>query len=72
MIDIAPLPRRGWTRALLIALSAILTGCQTMGGAGTDVSCDAFGPLGWSRSDTVQTARDVREHNAAWTALCHN
>jgi hypothetical protein len=35
-----------------------------------DVACRAFGPITWSPSDTDETLRQIREHNAAWTALC--
>lgn len=59
-----------FVRVRIIALSAMLAGCQTTGGAGTDVGCDAFVPLTWSKTDTIGTARGVREHNAAWNALC--
>lgn len=57
-------------RARVIALLVMLAGCQTTGGAGTDVGCDAFMPLSWSKTDTIGTAKGVREHNAAWNALC--
>ena len=60
------LPATLWL--MLIALA----GCQTTASAGTDrsVACQAFKPIYWSKSDTVETAKQAIEHNAAWKALC--
>jgi hypothetical protein len=55
---------------LLLATAAALAGCQTTASVGTDVSCRAFGPIGWSRNDSVETVHQVRGHNAAWQAIC--
>lgn len=63
---------RALRRGLSMVLASVLAGCQTMAGGGSDVSCEAFGPLSWSREDTVTTAQGVREHNAAWMALCQS
>ena len=41
-----------------------------MGFVATDISCDAFRPISWSKSDTFDTALQIREHNAAWRSLC--
>lgn len=35
-----------------------------------DTSCKAFEPIRYSKTDTEETKRKVREHNAAWDALC--
>lgn len=35
-----------------------------------DTACTAFEPVRYSRNDTDETKRAVREHNAAWDALC--
>ena len=35
-----------------------------------DTSCLAFEPIRYSRTDTEETRRRVREHNAAWDKLC--
>ena len=35
-----------------------------------DTSCEAFEPIRYSRTDTEETRRQIREHNAAWDALC--
>lgn len=56
--------------ALLAALSS-LTACQTTTPiAVTDTTCLAFEPITYSRKDTPVTARQVRQHNAAFRALC--
>jgi invasion protein IalB len=60
--------------ALFIAL--FCSGCQSMtalnaAAPATDkVTCAAFKPIYWSGKDTPATAAEVKEHNAAWTALC--
>jgi hypothetical protein len=58
--------------ALLLTPLSILPGCATTtGSAGTDaVACSAFEPIRWSAKDTDETIRQVREHNAAWKAVC--
>jgi hypothetical protein len=45
--------------------------CQEpAGGAVIDTACQAFEPIRYSRNDTDETKRQIRGHNAAWTALC--
>lgn len=59
--------------ALPLLAMPILTGCETTtatGGRINAVACSAFEPIRWSRRDTDPTIRAVREHNAAWTAVC--
>jgi hypothetical protein len=58
--------------ALLPIPLLILAGCVTMTpSVGTDaVACSAFEPIHWSKKDTDDTIRQVKEHNAAWAALC--
>jgi hypothetical protein len=34
------------------------------------VACQSFVPVYWSKSDTDKTIAQVKEHNAAWKALC--
>lgn len=51
-------------------MAPLVAACQTTGTAGTDVSCRAFAPIGWSRADSEETVRQVKGHNAAWAALC--
>lgn len=58
--------------AVLLLMSFLLTGCQTMGSAGINTvgSCTIFKPITWSKQDTLETAKQVVEHNAAWKSLC--
>ena len=58
--------------ALLLMPLLILQGCATTtGSAGTDVvACSTFEPIRWSAKDTDETIRRVKEHNAAWKAVC--
>jgi hypothetical protein len=50
----------------------ILPGCATTtASVATDaVACSAFEPIRWSRRDTDNTIRQVKEHNAAWKTVC--
>jgi hypothetical protein len=34
------------------------------------VACQAFGPIYWSGKDSAATVAEVKEHNAAWKAIC--
>jgi len=36
----------------------------------TSVACAAFQPIAWSVHDTDATIRQVKLHNASFTALC--
>ena len=58
--------------AVLLLMSFLLTGCQTMGSAGINTagSCTIFKPITWSKQDTLETAKQVVGHNAAWKSLC--
>ncbi len=58
--------------ALLPIPLLILTGCATTtASVGTDaVACSAFEPIRWSKRDTEETIRQVKEHNAVWKAIC--
>ena len=39
--------------------------------AAKKVTCEGFRPIGFSATkDTVKTIKEVREHNAAWVAIC--
>jgi len=59
--------RRAMRAALLPMPLLILTGCATTtASVETDaVACSAFEPIRWSRRDTDNTIRQVKEHNAA-------
>jgi hypothetical protein len=44
---------------------------MTSSAAPTDkVACASFKPIYWSGKDTPATAAEVKEHNAAWKAIC--
>jgi hypothetical protein len=52
-----------------------LTGCATMMGSSapteaTPVACSVFEPIYWSGSDTDETIKQAKAHNAAWKSLC--
>ena len=57
---------------LLLTITLSMAACQTTGSVGTSksVSCVAFKPIYWSKLDTLDTQKQVTEHNAAWSALC--
>jgi hypothetical protein len=60
---------------LLIAL-ALTPACTMMGSGGTKppiytgLMCDSVDPIRWSRSDTIETVRQVKEFNAAYKEAC--
>jgi hypothetical protein len=63
------------TRTCLIAFQILGTGkgliCQEPARPSViDTACQAFEPIRYSRNDTDETKRQIRGHNAAWTALC--
>jgi hypothetical protein len=62
--------------ALLLTPLLILQGCvTTTASVGADAlassPCSAFEPIRWSSKDTDGTIRQVKEHNAAWRAVCN-
>ena len=68
---ITTLPRR--RLPLVGLLSAILTlvACETTQTAGTSSAvCLAFAPITYSRTDTIETQRQVIGHNAAFAEMC--
>lgn len=56
-------------RTIAIGLvSLALAACATRV---VDTACTAFGPITYSAvADTAETVTQVRQHNAAWSALC--
>jgi len=56
---------------LTLALMS-LASCQTTASVATDksVACQVFKPIYWSKDDTVDTAKQITEHNAVWLKLC--
>lgn len=62
---------RALKKLALLVLPLVVTACQTPTPiGGIDTSCQAFEPITYSRKDTAETMKQVREHNAAWDALC--
>jgi outer membrane biogenesis lipoprotein LolB len=60
-----------YQKLVLPAALLMLTGCQTTTPSGAiDTSCLAFEPVTYSRRDTPQTVREIRQHNAAFAAIC--
>ena len=57
---------------MLLAAALLLVACQTTDSVATNksVSCAAFRPIRWSKSDTLETQKQAVEHNAAWSAVC--
>lgn len=60
--------------APLLALVLILplTGCVSMTASSEtkQALCDQFQPLRWSGSDTDETIKQAKEHNAVFVKLC--
>lgn len=55
----------------LMLSTPILTGCaKMMATLAIDTSCKAFRPITWSHSDTDQTIKEVKAHNAVYDKLC--
>lgn len=70
MPQLARLRRRALAAA---SLTLILSGCaRTMVSAGTDVdvACRVFAPIRYSMTDSAESQKQAREHNAAWLAIC--
>ena len=56
---------------MLLPVSLLLTGCQTMGSGETDKAyCRAFKPVAWSVRDTPETIDQTKANNAVGVALC--
>lgn len=52
----------------MLTLSACVT--TTTGTGATRVYCASAKPIRWSRSDTDETIRQAKAHNAAGKAVC--
>ena len=60
-------------KLVMLAATLILAACQTTTPTSViDTSCLAMEPITYSRSDTPATAKQIRQHNAAYKALCGN
>lgn len=58
-------------KLVTLAATLILAACQTTTPTSViDTSCLAMEPITYSRSDTAATAKQIRQHNAAYKALC--
>lgn len=58
---------------MLLAVMLTLTGCATTTGSGARTSeafCTAFRPIFWSASDTDETIRQAKAHNAVGIKEC--
>jgi hypothetical protein len=60
-----------WTAITGLLLSA----CQTTASVATEppgvsVACQVFQPIYWSKTDTPETQKQARAHNAAGVSLC--
>ena len=57
--------------AAAMGAMAILSGCAAMmDSAVTELPCGAFEPINWSIRDTDATILAIKQHNAAWLAVC--
>jgi len=55
----------------MLAVTFILAASQTTTPTSViDTSCLAMEPITYSRSDTPATAKQIRQHNATYKALC--
>ena len=63
---------RGLIVLLVLAalLSVALTSCVTTRTVVIDTACNSFRIINWGDADTPKTIWQVREHNAAYDALC--
>lgn len=72
----SPLKRRALLARLCVlsTLAILIASCQTTAsGEKTDatrVACLSFTPIYWLPDDTPETIIQVKQHNAAWSALC--
>ena len=55
--------------ALGLTLATLLSSCG-INGLGTDVSCQVFAPIKFSRHDTAETIQALIEFNEVWSSLC--
>lgn len=63
-------PQKLATMLAVLLPIILINGCKTTATAVTDVDCDAFQPVQWSKKDTLKTVEQVKEHNAVWRSLC--
>lgn len=61
--------------ALMLALALMLPliGCASQTGSGAKTKsaiCDQFAPIRWSVSDTDESLKQIKAHNAVGKAIC--
>lgn len=55
----------------MLAAASMLAACQTTTPTSAiDTSCLAMEPITYSRADTPDIRHQIRQHNAAYKALC--
>lgn len=57
----------------ILVLATALSGCSTLMAfveTKPKTECLVFQPISWSKKDTEQTVREIKEHNAVFMALC--
>lgn len=70
-------PKTPWPKlirltVLNVTCSIILTACETTRITATNSLCVTDNVISFSqKNDTPETVRQVREHNAAWRAVCN-
>jgi hypothetical protein len=60
-----------FAKLAMLAVPLMVAACQTTTPTSViDTSCLAMEPITYSRADTAATATQIRQHNAAYKALC--
>lgn len=67
------MPRWLATLYALISSAILLTSCATTVSNVPTIrdACEVFAPITWSKHDTPTTLEQIKEHNAAGSALCN-
>ena len=55
---------------MVLGIGVLCTPGETGNPTVVDTSCKVFEVIRWSRSDTDETIRQVKAHNAVWKSLC--
>ena len=62
--------------SVVLIVLALTPACMTTGSEGTrpamtrSIYCEIAEPIRWSREDTVDTVRQVKEHNRSYKEIC--
>ena len=54
----------------VVLMSSQISACKTTGSVVTNVDCEIFQPVKWSKKDTLRTVEQIKEHNAVWRSIC--